>query len=238
MRREQSFIARFSMRGRSQRGRCRACVRRPRRRPGRWSKAGWNPEKGTGMNYDLRDSDLAAILAEASGVAVETRRVFARLSDEQLNWKPSEREWSIGQCFDHLIISNRPYVQIFEEVLAGRRRPRLWERMPLLPRLFGTLLINTLRPDSGRRTKTRRVLYPSSSHIAPTIIVTFLDQQERLVRLMQASRGLDLDGITITSPVLRLVTYSLMDACRIIVVHEQNHVVQATRVMESPGFPG
>src|SRR5207244_2776711 len=53
----------------------------------------------------------------------------------------------IGQCFDHVVISNRPYVQIFEEILAGRRRQRVWERMPLLPRLFGRLLINTLRPD-------------------------------------------------------------------------------------------
>jgi hypothetical protein len=69
------------------------------------------------------------------------------------------------------------------------------------------------------------------------MIATFLDQQERLLRLMEASRELDLDGITITSPVLRFVTYSLMDACRIIVVHEQNHFVQATRVMESHGFP-
>jgi hypothetical protein len=29
------------------------------------------------MNYDLRDSDLATILAEASLVAAETKRVFA-----------------------------------------------------------------------------------------------------------------------------------------------------------------
>jgi len=150
-----------------------------------------------------------------------------------VNWKPREGEWSIGQCFDHLVISNRPYVQIFEEILAGRRRQRVWERMPLLPRLFGRLLINTLRPDSGRRAKARPAFYPSSSHIAPAIIATFLEQQERLRCLMEASRELDLDGITITSPVLRFVTYSLMDACRIIVVHEQNHFVQATRVMES-----
>jgi hypothetical protein len=34
-----------------------------------------------------------------------------------------------------------------------------------------------------------------------------------------------------------LVIYSLIDACRIIVVHEQNHFVQARRVMELPGFP-
>jgi hypothetical protein len=114
-------------------------------------------------------------------------RVFGRLSGGQLNWKPSEGEWSIGQCFDHLIISNRPYVRIFEEILAGRRQQRVWERIPLLPRLFGKLLINTLRPDSGRRAKARPAFYPSRSYIAPAIIATFLEQQEGLLRLMEAS---------------------------------------------------
>ena len=180
------------------------------------------------MNYDLQQASL---------VADETKRVFGRLSGEQVNWKPREGAWSIGQCFDHLVISNRPYVQIFDEILAGRRRQRVWERMPLLPRLFGRVLINTLRPDSGRMAKARPAFNPSSSHFAPAIIATFLEQQERLRRLMEASRELDLDGITITSPVLRFVTYSLMDACRIIVVHEPNHVVQAMQVMESQGFP-
>jgi hypothetical protein len=186
------------------------------------------------MNYDLRDSDLSTVLAEADLVGDETKRLFGRLSGEQMNWKPRPGEWSIGQCFDHLIISNRPYVPIFEDILAGRRRPRVWERMPLLPRLFGTLLIGLLRPDSDRRARARPAFYPSSSHIPPAIIATFLEQQEQLLRLMGASRDLDLDRIVTTSPVLGPVTYSLMDACRIIVVHEQNHVVQAARVTESP----
>ena len=177
------------------------------------------------------------MLAEAALVADEAKRVFGRLSAAQLNWRPGEGEWSIGQCFDHLIVSNRPFVPIFEDILAGRRRARVWERVPLLPRLFGRVLIDTLRPDSGRRVKARPAFYPSSSDIAPTIVAAFLEQQERLMRLMDASRGLHLDRIIITSPVVGFVTYSLMDACRIIVVHEQNHFVQAQRVTESPGFP-
>ena len=189
------------------------------------------------MNYDLQGRDLSTILAEACLIADETQRRFGRLSDEQVNWKPSETEWSIGQCFDHLTISERPYLPIFEEILAGRRRPQAWERMPLLPGLFGRLLINTLRPDSGRNVRARPAFLPSGNHIRPAIIATFLEQQERMRRLMEASRALDLEGMTITSPVLRVVTYSLMDACRIIVAHEQNHVVQAMRVMESQGFP-
>ncbi len=189
------------------------------------------------MNYHLRHADLATVVAEGSLVASETKRVFGVLSEGQVNWKPGADEWSIGQCFDHLVISNRPFVQILEEVLAGRRRRRLWERVPLLPRLFGTLLINTLRPDSGRKVRARPAFHPSTSRIAATIVATFLDQQERLLHLMSASRRLDLDVITITSPVHGIITYSLMDAYRIIVVHEQNHFAQATRVSASPGFP-
>lgn len=189
------------------------------------------------MKSDLRDEDLSVVLAEAALISDETRRVFGRLSAAQVNWKPSEAEWSIGQCFDHLIVSNRPYVKIFEDVLAGRRRARVWERVPMLPRLFGRLLIRSLRPDSGRKIKARPAFHPSSGRLDPAIIAAFLELQERLLPLMGATRALDSEGITITSPVLGIVTYSLMDACRIIVVHEQNHFVQALRVMESPGFP-
>ena len=189
------------------------------------------------MNYNLQDSDVSTVLAEGRLVADETRRAFGRLSAQQINWTPRAGEWSIGQCFDHLIISNRPYFQIIEEIRKGRRRRRTWQRMPLLPRFFGKLIINTLRPDSGRKAKARPAFYPSSSHIAPGVIGNFLEQQERLLLFMESTRGLDLDGIRITSPVISFVTYSLMDAYRIIVAHEQNHFVQARRVTESPGFP-
>ena len=190
------------------------------------------------MNYDLQHSDLSIVLAEGRLVTDETMRAFGQLSAEQLNWKPSEEEWSIGQCFDHLIISNRPYLPIIEEIRQCKRHPRAWERVPLLPRCFGNLLIRTLRADSGRKVKARPAFYPSTSHINVEILTNFIEQQDRLLNLMEATRGLNLDGITITSPVVNFITYSLMDAYRIIVVHEQNHFVQATRVMEMSGFPG
>ena len=189
------------------------------------------------MNYDLEHSDLSAVLAEGRLVADETKRVFGRLSAEQINWKPNGEEWSIGQCFDHLIISNRLVLTIIEQIQQGRRRRRTWERVPLLPRLFGRLLIRTLRADSGRKANAPRALRPSSSHISAGIIASFIEQQERLLHLIEETRGLALERITITSPVVRLITYSLMDAYRLIVVHEQNHFVQASRLLEAPGFP-
>ena len=189
------------------------------------------------MNYDLQHRDLTTVLAEGRLVADETKRRFGHLSAEQINWKPGGDEWSIGQCFDHLIISNRPFLTIIEEIGQGRRRRRAWERVPLLPRVFGKLLIRTLRPDTGRKVKAPRALNPSTSQIPAAIITSFVEQQDLLLQRMEATGGLELERITITSPVARLITYSLMDAYRLIVVHEQNHFVQASRLLQWPGFP-
>jgi hypothetical protein len=54
---------------------------------------------------------------------------------------------------------------------------------------------------------------------------------------MKATEHLDLEKIVITSPVAGAVIYSLMDAYRLIVVHEQRHFQQAKRVTEETGFP-
>jgi len=54
---------------------------------------------------------------------------------------------------------------------------------------------------------------------------------------MKATEDLDAEKIIISSPVTNLVTYSLMDAYRIIITHEKRHLLQAKRVSEADGFP-
>ena len=68
-------------------------------------------------------------------------------------------------------------------------------------------------------------------------VSSFVDQQARMVEKMKSTEHLDLEKIVITSPVAAAVTYSLMDAYRIIVVHERRHFEQARRVTEEAAFP-
>ncbi len=69
------------------------------------------------------------------------------------------------------------------------------------------------------------------------MIDDFVDQQTRIVEKMKGTEHLDLEKIIITSPVAAAITYSLMDAYRIIVVHEARHFEQAKRVTEEAAFP-
>ncbi len=185
---------------------------------------------------NAQKADLANLIATANQIANDTKSTFGHLSPAQLNWKPSPDRWSVAQCFDHLLTSNKGYFPVIDDVFAGKKRT-FWERMPVLPGLAGKLLIKSMEPSSTRKVKAPKRFQPAQSDISASIINDFAGQQSKLVEKMKASEHLDLERIVITSPVTAAITYSLMDAYRLIVVHEQRHFQQAKRVMEESSFP-
>ena len=181
--------------------------------------------------------DLRAVIDAANNVANEARSTFGHLTPSQLNWKPSAERWSVAQCFDHLLTSNKGYLPIIDNVLAGYRRT-FWQSMPVLPGLMGKLLVKSMDPASTRKVKAPKRFQPAQSEITASVINDFVAQQKQIVDKMKSTEHLDLEKIVITSPVAGVVIYSLMEAYRLIVVHEQRHFQQAKRVTEEPGFPG
>jgi DinB superfamily len=183
---------------------------------------------------DQKLLDLSNILNDVSG---EVRERFSGLSARQLNWKPSPGQWSIGQCFDHLLIGNREMASQIELKVRGGK-PTFFEKIPLLPRLFGPLVVNSVSPVTARKTKNPKILDPSASDLPGDIVAKFLESQEKIAEAMKASDNIDVEKTIMTSPVAKFVTYSMLDGFRITVYHAQRHLAQAKRVTETAGFPG
>jgi hypothetical protein len=185
------------------------------------------------------NEQLDKLIRNAETIVDEARSSFGGLSATQLNWKPSDERWSIAQCFDHLISSNKGHLPIIEGVRTGTRKTTFWERLPVLPGLAGKLLIKSLDPASTRKIKAPKRFEPAQSDISANVIDDFAAQQEKIIEGMKATGHLDLEKIVVTSPAVSagFVTYSLLDAYRIIVVHEQRHFQQAKRVTDERGFP-
>jgi DinB superfamily len=99
------------------------------------------------------------------------------------------------------------------------------------------MLIKSLDPSSTRKVRAPKKFQPAQSDVPGTIIEDFVAQQNQIVETIKSTANLDLERIVITSPAASFVTYSLMDAYRIIVVHERRHFQQAQRVTEESGFP-
>ena len=178
------------------------------------------------------------LLHQLHAVTADVESAFGSLTPDQLNWKPSPSEWSIAQCLEHLIVINGSYFPVFERVERGQFTPTFKERLPLLPRVFGPLVLKAVSPESPRRYKAAAPFQPSSSALAGDIVARFVTHQQEVARHLEAAAGLHPERLVITSPVASFVTYSLLDAFRILVAHEQRHLAQARRVKGSPGFPG
>src|ERR1044071_8358835 len=81
--------------------------------------------------------ELGGMLEELLAVKCEAREVFGGLSAAQLNWKPSAEQWSVGQCFDHLIVTNSTFFPDMERVAVGTFKSDLWARVSPFSGYFG-----------------------------------------------------------------------------------------------------
>lgn len=176
-------------------------------------------------------------LHEFGLITKKVQAEFGSLSGAQLNWKPTENAWSIGQCLDHLIKTNRQYYPIFEAVSQGRKKKTVWEMLPWLPRLWGRLLLKGLASTS-KKFKAPAIFKPSASSIPDSIVEDFVRHQQDLIRRIKATDQVNHEKIIVTSPASFLITYSLKDCVNICAVHEERHFFQAKRVMKQKDFPG
>lgn len=179
---------------------------------------------------------MSEIIAELKKISAEAKETFGNLSAEQINWKPSETAWSVGQCFEHLIRSNELFYDELEKIGDGTRRNSFLENYSPLSSFFGNLLINSLKKDARKfKAPSRKIVPPSE--IDPHIVEIFAVHQAELIGKIKRTETADWRKIKVTSPFMKLMTYKLSDGFQIIVEHEKRHVRQATRVLQTEGFP-
>jgi hypothetical protein len=186
---------------------------------------------------DYTNLPLSGVRAELETIARETQAEFGRLDARQLNWRPDAGRWSVAQCFEHLSTANRLMLQAAEDALAGRQPRTVWQRLPLLPSVLGRMLIRSQAPDSTRKMTAPAALKPAASDIDPGIIRQFVEQHRDAVARLDALDERDAARAIMTSPFIKVVTYSVLDAWRLIAAHDRRHIAQARRVTQTPGFP-
>ena len=76
---------------------------------------------------------LSECITRIERTSQEASEIFGGLNGTQLNWKPNPDKWSVGQCLDHLIVSNSQYFPIFDEILSGKKTARFGKKYPCCP---------------------------------------------------------------------------------------------------------
>lgn len=155
------------------------------------------------------------------------RETFGSLDAEQLNRKPDPKSWSVGQIMDHLIVVNRTYDPILEQVWNGSYKKPFMARFSGYVRFMGRFILQGVQPSNRRKVKTFAIWQPAESNIPGDIPDRFAAQQEELKQKIERSASCINHGIVISSPANKNIVYSLETAFDIIVAHEKRHLQQA-----------
>ena len=186
---------------------------------------------------DYTTLSLTEVRTGLDAIAQDTQATFGGLDARQLNWRPDAARWSVAQCFEHLLTANGLIFQAAEAALNDTQPRTLWQRLPVVPRVLGRMLIRSQAPSATRRFTAPPKAQPATSDIAADIIQRFVAQHREAVAQVVALDERKAARTIMTSPFVRVITYSVLDGWRLILAHDRRHFEQARRVTLLPGFP-
>jgi len=162
---------------------------------------------------------------------------FGKMSDEQLNWKPSKDKWSIAECLLHLVKSNSTYFPGLDDIINGKQSS-FWEKANPLSRSIGKSMLKSLGVSIKRKHKSPELFRPDRPSNAVQTIQTFINHQDALIDKFKKLEAFKNMNRNITSPVSKLITLPLTDCLEILTGHEERHLNQAIELTKQNTFPG
>jgi hypothetical protein len=158
------------------------------------------------------------------------------LTMAQLNWKPHAAAWSVGQCVEHLCISNELYVEAMAKSLGRRASGSVDE---ITPGWFGRWFIRTyIEPTTqSRRARAPRRIVPVAKQIDVSILDRFIASNTRMRDFMGRVAAYDVNRVRFENPFLPLIRFTVGTGLQIVARHNHRHLIQAERVRHTIGFP-
>ncbi len=186
----------------------------------------------------MKDPDfIIAMLQKGEAASQTAKEEFAQLSAAQLNWKPLPNTWSIGQCLDHLVISDSLYFPTLEQLAARQFRMNRWQQWSPFSSLFGRMLVTSMQEQPTKKLRSPKIFQPGDALVDTGIIPRFATHIDTLLAYIRQLGHEDLDRTRISSPVSGFITYSLRHALLILLQHEHRHLNQALRLRQNADFP-
>jgi hypothetical protein len=186
---------------------------------------------------DYTTLSLADVKTGLADIGRDVENMFGPLTARQLNWRQDATRWSVGQCLEHLLTTNKLMFGQADEALNPAHPRSVWQRLPGLPAVFGKLLVRSQAPETTRKLKAPTRARPTTSDIPADVVQRFVAQhREAVARVAALDEALAARAI-MTSPFASIVVYSVLDGWRLILAHDRRHVGQARRITQAAEFP-
>lgn len=177
------------------------------------------------MKTDLLLKDLS----ERTRTNMDSSREFLKKTTAELNQRPASRSWSALECFEHLNRYGDFYLPEIERVIESSGRP---PEEVFKSGLLGDYFAKMMLPrEKLNKMKTFKDKDPFGSKLDKTTIEKFIRQQEQLLDLLSRASKVSLTRTKTAISISKLLKLRLGDTFRVVIYHNQRHLVQAQKAL-------
>lgn len=152
--------------------------------------------------------------------------ILADHSIEDLNKRATPESWSALECIAHLNIYGDFYIPEIQKNIQGSayKSPAKLVKGGLL----GNYFVKMVGPlENSKKMKTLASSNPIGSKLDFSTLVKFKAQQEELLQLLEQAKNVDLNKTKTSISIAKWVKIRLGDAFRVVIFHNQRHMIQA-----------
>jgi hypothetical protein len=165
---------------------------------------------------------------QVEGHLLNSIQNYQNLTDGVL-LKPSlSGGWSVAQCLEHLNSYGNYYLPLFEKAVAESQDND--DNEIIKSSWLGKLAIDSMNPDKGKRKfKAMKGHIPTSDLNADVVVAEFINQQERLLKVLEISKSKSIQKIKIPISIAQFLKLHFADALQFLIIHNERHIQQANK---------
>jgi DinB family protein len=190
---------------------------------------------GTSLKQALIE-ELRDYYEQFENIKEDALELSAPLNDDQFNWRPSPRQWSISECLAHLNVADGLDVPAIRDAIDGGRAAGLIGKGPFRYGFLSRTFVRFSEPPVKLKFKAPKVYRPLTDQPKNKVVPAFIAIHDQLLELIAKSNGLDLARIRVGSP-FPYVTFSLGQRFALLAAHDRRHLRQGWNVRRQPNFP-
>jgi hypothetical protein len=187
------------------------------------------------MKHFISSSLIDQLQQQTEGFLQKAVSEWQIIPSAKLLQQPAPNKWSATQCLEHLNSYGRYYLQVVEHAIQHAEQKNYLAEEQFTPGWVGNFFTNLMRPDTDGN-KMKKMSAPKN-HVPPvnlnsdSVLSEFIDQQERMITLLEASRKVSLGRAKVPVSIAKFVKLTLGDTFRFLIMHSYRHILQAERAL-------
>lgn len=165
----------------------------------------------------------------------QTRQIINQVEKLKINdlqtltWKENETSWNILECLEHLNLYGNFYLPEIENKIQNSKTSKA--DLEFKSGILGNYFAKSMLPKGKlNKMKTFKDKNPLNATLDKTVIDKFINQQIKLLDLLNQSRKVSLNKVKIETSISSLIKLKLGDTFQFFINHIIRHLNQIDKI--------